>query len=69
MPKWYIMDEFGSRIRHSEEPNFRVVPFYHINSGLVYSIMWPVREIEVGGWYKIRSKAVFFNSLFDNCYL
>ncbi|KAI8791781.1 tubulin--tyrosine ligase protein 12 [Biomphalaria glabrata] len=48
MPKWYIMDEFGSRIRHSEEPNFRVVPFYHINSGLVYSIMWPVREIEVG---------------------
>ncbi|KAH9525039.1 Tubulin--tyrosine ligase-like protein 12 [Bulinus truncatus] len=48
MPKWYIMDEFGSRIRHSDTPNFRVVPFYHMNSGLVYSVMWPINEIELG---------------------
>ncbi|BFZ09676.1 hypothetical protein BsWGS_12715 [Bradybaena similaris] len=47
-PKWYVMDEFGSRIRHSDTPNFRVVPFFYAGAGLAYSIMWPIKEVMSG---------------------
>ncbi|CAG5121659.1 unnamed protein product [Candidula unifasciata] len=47
-PKWYIMDEFGSRIQHSDTPNFRVVPFFYTGAGIAYSIMWPIMEVENG---------------------
>lgn len=53
-PKWYVMDEFGSRIRHSDTPNFRVVPFFYAGAGLAYSIMWPIKEVMRGGMYGIR---------------
>ncbi|CAL1531890.1 unnamed protein product [Lymnaea stagnalis] len=48
LPRWYIMDEFGSRIRHSDDPNFRVVPFFFSGTGLAYSIMWPIKDTETG---------------------
>lgn len=44
MPIWYIMDELGSGINHSDSPNFRVVPFVHAPEGMTYSLMFPIRD-------------------------
>ncbi|CAG5120050.1 unnamed protein product [Candidula unifasciata] len=47
-PKWFIMDEFGSRIHHSDTPNFRVIPFYYKAIERAFSIMWPLMEVRNG---------------------
>ena len=39
------MDEVGSAISHSEDPNFRCAPFLFVNNGLSYSIIWPIKDI------------------------
>ena len=41
-PHWYIMDEFGSRIPHSDSPTYRTVPFMFAGDGLGYSLLFPV---------------------------
>jgi len=40
-PVWYVMDEFGSRIQHSDTPTYRVVPFLWAGDGLGYSLLFP----------------------------
>ncbi|CAN8323629.1 unnamed protein product [Cochlearia groenlandica] len=50
---WYVMDELGSALGHSDEPNFRVAPFLFMPSGnldsaVSYSIMWPIRNSQKG---------------------
>lgn len=46
LPVWYVMDEFGSAIQHSDEPNMRIVPFIHLNEGIAYSILYPLKDID-----------------------
>lgn len=46
MPIWYVLDELGSGINHSDSPNFRVVPFVHAPEGMTYSLLFPVRDCE-----------------------
>ena len=41
-PHWYIMDEFGSRVPHSDSPSHRMVPFIFSADGLGYSLLFPV---------------------------
>ncbi|XP_077296850.1 tubulin tyrosine ligase-like 12 [Arctopsyche grandis] len=48
IPIWYIMDELGSGIQHSDEPNFRCVPFIHLPEGVTYSLLFPVRNVKAG---------------------
>lgn len=48
MPIWYIMDEFGSAINHSDSPNVRVVPFIHLPEGTTYSLLFPIEDIPEG---------------------
>lgn len=48
MPIWYIMDELGSGINHSDSPNFRMIPFYHIPEQITYSILFPINDCEDG---------------------
>jgi tubulin--tyrosine ligase-like protein 12 len=50
---WYVMDELGSALRHSDEPNFKVSPFLYmpesnLASAISYSILWPTKPIQKG---------------------
>lgn len=48
LPIWYIMDEFGSRIQHSDMPSFKMAPFMYGPRQIAYSIIWPVIDLENG---------------------
>ncbi len=43
------MDEFGSRIQHSDEPSVQMVPFFYIPAGISFSLMWPTKKLKEGG--------------------
>lgn len=47
---WYITDEVGLAIRHSDFPNVKMIPFLTIKDGSLigYSVFWPIRKIEDG---------------------
>ncbi|XP_023771281.1 uncharacterized protein LOC111919948 isoform X1 [Lactuca sativa] len=50
---WYVMDELGSALRHSDEPNFRVSPFLYmpdgkLESAVSFTILWPIKNVEDG---------------------
>ncbi|XP_057750987.1 uncharacterized protein LOC130969331 [Arachis stenosperma] len=50
---WYVMDELGSALRHSDEPNFRVAPFLFMPDGTLasavsFSILWPTQNVIKG---------------------
>ncbi|XP_022731024.1 tubulin--tyrosine ligase-like protein 12 [Durio zibethinus] len=52
-PVWYVMDELGSALQHSDEPNFRVAPFLFMPDGKLasavsYSILWPTQNVKKG---------------------
>ena len=44
-PLWYVMDEFGSRIQHSNDANVKIGPFHFGKNKTVYSVLWPLRDI------------------------
>lgn len=46
VPVWYIMDEFGSAIQHSDKPNFRTVPFFYIGDQTKYTLLFPIKNLE-----------------------
>lgn len=48
MPLWYIMDEFGVRISHSDTPNVRVVPLYFIPHNAAYSVVFLTKAVADG---------------------
>lgn len=50
---WYVMDELGSGLKHSDEPNFRVAPFLfmpegNLASAVSFSILWPTQNVQKG---------------------
>ncbi|KAH8372700.1 hypothetical protein KR009_003134 [Drosophila setifemur] len=47
-PIWYVMDEVGSAVSHSDDPNFRLVPLLYLNSQTTYSVMFPIRNCDAG---------------------
>ncbi|KAF9357629.1 Tubulin--tyrosine ligase-like protein 12 [Mortierella sp. NVP85] len=47
---WYIMDEVGSSMAHSDTPNCVCAPFIYVGRGTVsYSIIYPIEDIPKGG--------------------
>ncbi|XP_063704631.1 tubulin--tyrosine ligase-like protein 12 [Culicoides brevitarsis] len=48
MPIWYIVDEVGSAVHHSDTPNFRMVPFMHVDEQITYSLLFPIKDIDEG---------------------
>lgn len=49
VPVWYIMDEFGSQVQHSNHPSFCMAPFFYIQSQLAYTLLWPLQDLQEGG--------------------
>ncbi|EDW89241.2 LOW QUALITY PROTEIN: uncharacterized protein Dyak_GE23607 [Drosophila yakuba] len=47
-PIWYVMDEVGSAVNHSDDPNFRLVPLLYLNTQTTYSVLFPIRDCNVG---------------------
>ncbi|KAL5698256.1 hypothetical protein ACHQM5_029320 [Ranunculus cassubicifolius] len=50
---WYVMDELGSALRHSDAPNFRVSPFLYMPEGTLasavsFSVLWPIENVYKG---------------------
>ncbi|XP_037952928.1 tubulin--tyrosine ligase-like protein 12 [Teleopsis dalmanni] len=43
---WYVVDEVGCAIKHSDIPNFRLVPFLYQNTKITYSLLFPIRDCE-----------------------
>uniref|UniRef100_A0A9W3GCW1 Tubulin--tyrosine ligase-like protein 12 n=1 Tax=Camelus bactrianus TaxID=9837 RepID=A0A9W3GCW1_CAMBA len=48
VPVWYIMDEFGSRIQHADEPSFATAPFFYMPQQVAYTLLWPLRDLDTG---------------------
>lgn len=48
LPLWYVNDELGSAIVHSDEPNFRLIPFIHASEQVTYSLLFPIQNIAEG---------------------
>eukprot|EP00850_Spirogloea_muscicola_P021625 SM000256S08679 [mRNA] locus=s256:71999:76864:+ [translate_table: standard] len=51
-PIWYVMDEFGSAFRHSDNPNFKFAPFMYfpdgtLKSAISYSLVWPIKNVKL----------------------
>ncbi|XP_044982816.1 tubulin--tyrosine ligase-like protein 12 [Hordeum vulgare subsp. vulgare] len=52
-PIWYVMDELGSAMRHSDDANFRIAPFLFmpegkLSSAISYTILWPICDVHTG---------------------
>lgn len=48
VPVWYVLDELGSGITHSDTPNFRAVPFIYVPEQLTYTLLFPINNVEEG---------------------
>lgn len=53
-PSWFLLDEFGSAMRHcgNEPPTMRCAPFIYqprgATGGMAFSLAWPVQDMEEG---------------------
>ncbi len=48
-PYWYIRDEFGSAIEHSDQPNARMAPFLSMIDGQMYTLLWLTEDVQCNG--------------------
>lgn len=48
LPLWYVMDELGSGVTHSDNPNFRMVPFIYIPEQTTYTLLFPIENVDEG---------------------
>uniref|UniRef100_A0A3Q0R5E6 Tubulin tyrosine ligase-like family, member 12 n=1 Tax=Amphilophus citrinellus TaxID=61819 RepID=A0A3Q0R5E6_AMPCI len=48
VPMWYIMDEFGSQVQHSDQPTCSMAPFFYIQGQLAYTVLWPLQDLNEG---------------------
>uniref|UniRef100_H2Z938 Tubulin--tyrosine ligase-like protein 12 SET-like domain-containing protein n=1 Tax=Ciona savignyi TaxID=51511 RepID=H2Z938_CIOSA len=46
VPVWYIMDEFGTRVQHSDEPTVAMIPFHYLPTATTYTIMWLLQDLD-----------------------
>lgn len=65
-PLWFIMDEFGSSIRHSDDPTVAVAFIFYVPLGCSFSMMWPLKDVDYGGVFFQLRAIIHFRSLFKN---
>lgn len=46
VPVWYVLDEVGSGITHSDNPNFRAVPFINVPDQMTYTLLFPIENVD-----------------------
>jgi len=65
IPLWYIMDEVGSRVHHSDTPNFEFKAFYYMEQDITFTIIFPLQDLENGSKFGNELNIVFtiFNLL------
>ena len=51
IPVWYVMDEFGSRIHHSDDPTIAMTTLFYVPAQMAFSFLWPLRDLKYGGQY------------------
>ena len=49
VPVWYIMDEFGSQVQHSDQPSCGMAPFFYTHGQVAYTVLWPLQDLQEGG--------------------
>lgn len=47
VPNWYLMDQLGISINHSDDPNMRMATIYFIDAQQAFNVMWPIKDIEI----------------------
>jgi len=47
-PIWYIMDDYGCALTHAADPSFQCSPFFNIQSGETFNLLWPLKDIASG---------------------
>ncbi|CAM9100823.1 unnamed protein product [Phaeothamnion confervicola] len=49
---WYVLDEAGSAVRHSDNPSAKMIPFVYYTGACeearICSILWPIRNLSCG---------------------
>ncbi|KAJ8245612.1 hypothetical protein GJAV_G00272620 [Gymnothorax javanicus] len=48
VPVWYIMDEFGSQVQHSDQPTCSMAPLFFSPQQMAYSVLWPLQDLDTG---------------------
>merc|ERR1712013_833990 len=50
VPVWYVMDEHGCALTHGgPEANFQCSPFFNVQTGATFNLLWPVKNVAAGG--------------------
>jgi len=50
VPVWYVMDEHGCALTHGgPEANFQCSPFFNLQTGATFNLLWPVKNVAAGG--------------------
>ena len=52
-PLWFVMDEFGSCIKHSDDPSFAVAIIHYEPLQVTFSVLWPLKDMDYGGLFLI----------------
>lgn len=55
-PLWFVMDEFGSCIKHSDDPAFAVAMIHYAPLEVTFSVLWPLKDMDYGGLLLIKLK-------------
>ncbi|KAG9342650.1 hypothetical protein JZ751_016087 [Albula glossodonta] len=48
VPVWYVMDEFGSQVQHSNQPTCCMAPLFYTPQQVAYSVLWPLQDLDTG---------------------
>ena len=53
-PLWFVMDEFGSCIKHSDHPSFAVAIIHYVPLEVTFTVLWPLKDMDYGGLFLIK---------------